>query len=399
MAKLPSKRKLLREDVKEAPAWIDKILGFVNPFFEDVYFSLNKNITLRENIDCDIKEIVIETSTTYQNNIPNLIPVQAEIDAIDIRITDLETAIASITGLPIGAVTIWTSLISLPIGYLECTGTAISRTTYNQLFAIIGTRYGVGDGSTTFNLPNYQGLVPRGINTQSVNNRVKDGGLLGEVLEDQMQRIIGSAVPKGDSGAAGSNMSQNSIASGAFELGGTESRRDFAVTGTNRTTRIGFDFNSATSPDARTSTTTGGETRVSSLGSLFIIRAQNLEIASATSSAIDALNARVTITETDILAIEAQIPPPITAITGLADFMKVGTFSNNTDANQTITFPVAFSSGSDSDISVILNFQVSNSGLPLMAINITKTQFQVDRTDSINWTANCNWIAVNGFYL
>ncbi|MCW8965596.1 MAG: phage tail protein [Candidatus Pacearchaeota archaeon] len=42
---------------------------------------------------------------------------------------------------------------SVPSGYLECDGSAVSRTTYADLFAVIGTTYGVGDGSTTFNLP------------------------------------------------------------------------------------------------------------------------------------------------------------------------------------------------------------------------------------------------------
>lgn len=40
-----------------------------------------------------------------------------------------------------------------PTGYLECNGSAVSRTTYADLYAVIGTKYGEGDGSTTFNLP------------------------------------------------------------------------------------------------------------------------------------------------------------------------------------------------------------------------------------------------------
>ena len=54
---------------------------------------------------------------------------------------------------------------SIPAGWLLCTGTAVSRTTYAHLFAVIGTTYGVGDGSTTFNIPNMQGRVPAGVNT------------------------------------------------------------------------------------------------------------------------------------------------------------------------------------------------------------------------------------------
>ena len=46
---------------------------------------------------------------------------------------------------------------SIPSGFLECDGSAVSRTTYANLFAVIGTTHGSGDGSTTFNLPDLQG--------------------------------------------------------------------------------------------------------------------------------------------------------------------------------------------------------------------------------------------------
>jgi microcystin-dependent protein len=51
---------------------------------------------------------------------------------------------------------------TIPTGYLACDGAAISRTTYATLFAVTGTTYGVGDGSTTFNLPDLRGKVPVG---------------------------------------------------------------------------------------------------------------------------------------------------------------------------------------------------------------------------------------------
>ena len=51
-----------------------------------------------------------------------------------------------------------------PAGYLICDGSAVSRTTYATLFTAIGVMYGPGDGSTTFNLPNYQGYFLRGLN-------------------------------------------------------------------------------------------------------------------------------------------------------------------------------------------------------------------------------------------
>ena len=56
---------------------------------------------------------------------------------------------------------------SAPVGYLLCDGSAISRTAYADLFSAIGTTYGNGDNSTTFNLPDLRGAVPRGSGTSS----------------------------------------------------------------------------------------------------------------------------------------------------------------------------------------------------------------------------------------
>ena len=51
---------------------------------------------------------------------------------------------------------------SAPSGYLACDGTAVSRSTYAALFAVVSTTFGTGDGSTTFNLPNYTNRMPYG---------------------------------------------------------------------------------------------------------------------------------------------------------------------------------------------------------------------------------------------
>ena len=57
---------------------------------------------------------------------------------------------------PIGTVEAYSGSTA-PNGYLLCDGSAVSRTTYSDLFSVIGTTYGSGDGSTTFNLPNLKG--------------------------------------------------------------------------------------------------------------------------------------------------------------------------------------------------------------------------------------------------
>ena len=81
--------------------------------------------------------------------------------------TYIENAInAQVSGdtLPVGCIVPFTSDV-VPENWLLCNGQAISRTEYALLFSIIGTTYGVGDGSTTFNLPDLRGRVPLGKGT------------------------------------------------------------------------------------------------------------------------------------------------------------------------------------------------------------------------------------------
>lgn len=79
--------------------------------------------------------------------------------------------------LPIGAIMPYPSN-TIPTNWLICDGSAISRTTYADLFNVIGTTYGVGDGSTTFNLPDLKGKVPVGLdsNDTDFDNLGETGG-------------------------------------------------------------------------------------------------------------------------------------------------------------------------------------------------------------------------------
>lgn len=67
----------------------------------------------------------------------------------------------TVEGTPSGTVTFFAASAA-PAGYLKANGAAVSRTTYSSLFAVIGTTYGSGDGSTTFNLPDLRGYFVRG---------------------------------------------------------------------------------------------------------------------------------------------------------------------------------------------------------------------------------------------
>ena len=68
----------------------------------------------------------------------------------------------------VGAIKPWTKATA-PDGYVLCNGAAISRSTYADLFGVISTTYGAGDGSTTFNVPQLQGKLPQGYDGNTYN--------------------------------------------------------------------------------------------------------------------------------------------------------------------------------------------------------------------------------------
>jgi microcystin-dependent protein len=89
---------------------------------------------------------------------------------------------------PIGAVIPYAGS-SAPTGWLLCYGQAVSRTTYADLFAVVSTTYGTGDGSTTFNVPDLRGRVPAGQDDMGgtsanrlTNPGTTTGGIDGDVL-------------------------------------------------------------------------------------------------------------------------------------------------------------------------------------------------------------------------
>ena len=88
---------------------------------------------------------------------------KADIDALGIA-ADIAAA-----GSVVGAEMTWATA-TVPTGWLEENGAAISRSTYSALFAVLGTTFGVGDGSSTFNLPDARGEFIRGWAHGSAND-------------------------------------------------------------------------------------------------------------------------------------------------------------------------------------------------------------------------------------
>jgi len=111
-------------------------------------------------------------------------------------------------GNPTGAIISYAGNGALPEGYLLCDGSALSRATYAELFAVIGTDYGDGDGSTTFNLPDFtDGTFAEGATTA------------GTVYAAGLPNITGSGIISGDTGV------------GAFVDGSSYARYDGVASG------------------------------------------------------------------------------------------------------------------------------------------------------------------------
>jgi len=89
----------------------------------------------------------------------------------DIIFSDESSMASASSGLPAGILTPFAGSTA-PDGWLLCDGSDVSRTTYSNLFAMIGTSYGSGDGSTTFTLPDLRGRMAMGLDNmggQSAN--------------------------------------------------------------------------------------------------------------------------------------------------------------------------------------------------------------------------------------
>jgi microcystin-dependent protein len=89
------------------------------------------------------------------------------------------TAFAVLAGPPVGCVIMWPTA-SPPAGFLFCNNQEVSRATYAALFAVIGVVFGIGNGSTTFNLPNYMDRFPVGAGNLYVSNSL--GGFKDAIL-------------------------------------------------------------------------------------------------------------------------------------------------------------------------------------------------------------------------
>ena len=147
---------------------------------------------------------------------------------------------------------------TVPTGWLLCQGQAVSRTTYAELFAIIGTNFGTGDGSTTFNIPDLRESTTKGVGLSgnSENHYSENGVTLGEFIEDRIQSHTHGV----QNGYDGSN-------EGSAERG--DARHGYSIRTNNATGR------------------TGNTTEVKAVGVNYIIKAKHTPVPIDFMNAVD----------------------------------------------------------------------------------------------------------------
>ena len=159
------------------------------------------------------------------------------------------------TLVPTGALHMWPTNTA-PTSWLICDGSAVSRTTYASLFALLGTTFGTGDGSTTFNLPNYTNRMPYGTtigatggsadaivvsHTHTATSTVTDPGHF-HTISDQSADVAGSGkVGVGSSAPEGTNPYTDSATTG-ITVATTNASTGTSGSGANLPPYLGIKF-------------------------------------------------------------------------------------------------------------------------------------------------------------
>jgi microcystin-dependent protein len=156
----------------------------------------------------DSREVINNNFTELNND---KVETLADLD-VTVSAVNINAVVERNVTLPSGMISM-TARASAPDGWLLCLGQAVSRTTYATLFSAIGTTYGAGDSSTTFNLPNLQGRVPVGFDSSQTEFDAlgETGGAKTHTLTINQIPSHDHGVPNGaqlwrvgtDSGAAG----------------------------------------------------------------------------------------------------------------------------------------------------------------------------------------------------
>jgi microcystin-dependent protein len=150
--------------------------------------------------------------------------LKTKLDAIDTSIAAIETPDATVA-VKTGTIIAF-GASSAPSDYLECNGNAVSRSTYATLFGVIGTSFGTGDGSTTFNLPDLRGEFVRGWDH---GKGTDSGRAFASAQSDELEAHTHTVAQGPGGGTAGGPMIESGTSSQTHSTtssstGGTETR-------------------------------------------------------------------------------------------------------------------------------------------------------------------------------
>lgn len=180
------------------------------------------------------------SKTTYVNGGAPAISA-SNLNNIEDKVDELDT----IVGTLVGSVTMYAGS-SAPAGWLLCNGQAVSRTTYSALFSAIGTTWGVGNGSTTFNVPDMRESSPYGAGTYAAVTGTTHGPVtthdalaLGTSAEDRLETHI-HTVKGALEGALGS--ATRTVGGAGDNNGFTEAPSTGRIGSTTRGKIIGINF-------------------------------------------------------------------------------------------------------------------------------------------------------------
>ena len=177
-------------------------------------------------------------------------------------------------GVPAGSIFTFAST-TVPSGYLECNGAAVSRSTYASLFSAIGTTHGSGDGSSTFNLPDLRGQFVRGFD----NGRGVDSGRSFASSQTDQNKAHGHssaahthgyAFAQGSNGGVGNNFNNSGISSvtqsggrlAELEQGGGQDGQDLR----------GYSAQTGSTTPSSTGNDGGTEVRVKNIALMYVIK-------------------------------------------------------------------------------------------------------------------------------
>lgn len=162
-----------------------------------------------------------------------------------------------------------------PEGWAMCDGSAVSRTEYAALFAVIGTTYGVGDGSTTFNLPDMRGEFLRGLDnmgTAAGARGLDSDGTARTVGQTQANATAANGLSTTSGGSHTHRLSIRGVTASGSNAAGTASLMNNTPTGTAVTLNSNNTANTTGSTHSHSMQSSDTETRPRNMAVNYIIK-------------------------------------------------------------------------------------------------------------------------------